>query len=191
MKEFFKKNVMVILAFALPMALIAGVAFFAYAPSLFFSPTYDFLYATCDNGASYHTYNCNEYLQKRFSVENGNLVENYVNPEVDLNNDGKSDGGETYKARIFLYNAAKNESREIKIEDIKKISLSDLLTSPEGVTVSNQYDRGADFFPIFGGSSSYGYYFIKGSSRKKINIINNDGGYYYRGNFQLIGWVLK
>ena len=192
MKEFIKKNFAILLAFILPIALIAIVALSTYLPSLFLSTDYNFVYSSCTDGTSYYSYRCDNYLQKRYSVVNNKLVVNAVDPTQDSDKDGIPDINENYTARIFLHDTKKNESREITLEEAQTLPLSDLLTSPDGVTVSSYYNRsGGGFFFIFdGGSSSYGYYLTKGKSRSKLNLINRDDRYYYRDNFQFIGWVL-
>ncbi len=192
MKEFFKKNFAIVLAFVLPIALIAIIALSTYLPSLFLSTNYNFIYSSCAEGTNYYPYYCNDYLQKRYSAVNGKLVVNAVDPAQDSDKDGIPDINENYTARIFLHDTKKNESREITLEEAQMLSLNGLLTSPDGVTVSSHYDRGGgDFFFIFGGgSSSYGYYLTKGKSRSKLNLVNRDDRYYYRDKFQFIGWVL-
>lgn len=191
MKEFFKKNFAIVLAFVLPIALIAIIALSTYLPSLFLSTNYNFIYSSCTAGTNYYPYYCNNYLQKRYSVVNGKMVVNAIDPTQDSDNDSIPDINENYTARIFLHDTKKNESREITLEEAQTLSLNGLLTSPDSVTVSSHYDRGVDFFFIFdGGSSSYGYYLTKGKSRSKLNLINRDDLYYYRDNFQFIGWVL-
>lgn len=190
MKEFFKKNFAIVLAFVLPVALVAIIALSTYLPSLFLSTNYNFVYSSCTDGTSYYPYYCNNYLQKRYSVVNGEIVVNSIDPAQDSDKDGIPDINENYTARIFLHDTKKNESREIALEEAQTLSLNGLLTSPDEVTVSSNYDRGADFFFLFDGGSSYGYYLTKGKSRSKLNLINNDDRYYYRDNFQFIGWVL-
>ena len=190
MKEFLKKNFAIVLAFVLPVALIAIIALSTYLPSLFLSTNYNFVYSSCTDGTNYYPYYCNNYLQKRYSVVNGKIVVNSMDPAQDSDKDGIPDINENYTARIFLHDTKKNESREITLEEAQALSLNGLLTSPDGVTVSSNYDRGADFFFLFNGGSSYGYYLTKGKSRSKLNLINNDDRYYYRDNFQFIGWVL-
>ncbi len=192
MKEFLKKNFAIVLAFVLPVALIAIVALSTYLPSLFFSTDYNFVYSSCTDGRNYYSYRCDNYLQKRYSVVNNKLVVNDIDSTQDSDNDGIPDINENYTARIFLHDTKKNESREITLEEAQTLSLSGLLTSPDRVTVSSYYDRsGGDFFFIFsGGSSSCGYYLTKGKSRSKLNLINRDDRYYYRDSFQFIGWVL-
>ena len=183
MKEFFKKHFVIVLAFVLPVALIIIVALSTYLPSLFLSTDYNFVYSSCTDRQCYN------YLQKRYSVVNNKLVVNDIDPAQDSDNDGIPDINENYTARIFYHDTRKNESREITLEKAQILSLNGLLTSPDGVTISSGYDRGADFFFFYGGSS-YGYYLTKGKSRSKLNLINRDSRYYYRDNFQFIGWVL-
>ncbi|OHA26913.1 MAG: hypothetical protein A3C06_02200 [Candidatus Taylorbacteria bacterium RIFCSPHIGHO2_02_FULL_46_13] len=192
MKEFLRKNFVIILAFTLPVLLIVVVALSTYLPSLFLSTDYNFVYTSCTDGRNYYPYRCDGYLQKRYIVVGNKLVVNPVDMTLDSNKDGVPDFSEKYTDRIFLHDTKKNESREITLEEAQTMTLNSLLTSPDGVTVSSYYDRnGGDFFFIFdGGSSSYGYYLTKGKSRNKINLINSTDQYYYQNNFQFIGWVL-
>lgn len=193
MKEFLKKNFAILLAFLLPIALIAIVALSTYLPSLFLSTDYNFVYTACTDGAKYHyPYRCDNYLQKRYIVAGNKLVVNPVDTTVDVDKNGVPDFNESYTDRIFLHDTKKNESREITLEEAQAMTLNSLLTSPDGVTVSSHDGReGGDFFFIFGGgSSSYGYYLTKGKSRSKINLINSADWYYGRDNFQFVGWVL-
>lgn len=190
MKEFFKKNFAIVLAFALPIALIAIIALSTYLPSFFLSTNYNFIYSSCTEGTNYYPYYCNNYLQKLYSIVNGKIVVNSIDPAQDSDKDGVPDVKENYTARIFLHDTKKNESREIALGEAQTLSLNGLLTSPDGVTVANNYDRGADFFFLFNGGSSYGFYLTKGRSKSKLNLINHDNQYYYRDNFQFIGWIL-
>ena len=34
------------------------------------------------------------------------------------------------------------------------------------------------------------YYIVKGKGKDRLNLINDTDRYYYRNNFQFIGWVL-
>lgn len=190
MKEFIKKNFAILLAFILPVALIVIVALGTYLPSRSLSTDYNFVYSSCTEGANYYPPRCDNYLQKRYSVVNGKLVVNAIDPVQDSDEDGVPDINENYTARIFLHDTKKNESREITLEEAQTLTLNGLLTSPDGVTVSSNYDRGADFFFLFDGGFSYGYYLTKGKSRSRLNLINHGDRYYYQDNFQFIGWVL-
>lgn len=192
MKEFLKKNFAILLAFLLPIILIVVVALSAYIPSLFLSTDYNFVYTACTDGRDYYSYNCGNYLQKRYLVVGDKLVVSPVDTTVDSDKNGVPDFSEKYIDRIFLHDTKKNESREITLAEAQRLTLNGLLTSPDGVTVSNHYDgSGGGFFFIFGdGRSSYGYYLTKGKSRSKINLINSTEQYYYQNNFQFVGWVL-
>ena len=192
MKDFIKKNFAILLAFLLPILLIIIVTISVYLPSLFIKTKYNFIYSSCSNGVDYYSYNnCNNYLQKRYTVSNDALTLNNVDMTQDLDKDGMPDFKGKYSDRIFLHDTEKNESREITLDEAKSLKLSGLLTSPDGISVSGDYDRvGGDFFIFGGGNSVYGYYLTKGKSRTRINLINNNDRYYYQNNFQFLGWVL-
>lgn len=183
MREFLKKNFVIVLAFILPVALIAIVALSVYLPSLFLSTNYNFVYSACTDQANNYFYQCDNYLQKRYSVVNNKLI---VNDMLDLDNDINKN----YTARLFLHDTKKNESREITVAEAQGLNLSGLLTSPDGVAVSGHYNKGSNFFLFFGSNSSYDYYLTKGKSKSKLNLINSHDRYYYRNNFQFIGWIL-
>jgi len=190
-KDFIKSNFALLLAFLLPILLIIIVAISVYFPSSSIATKYNFLYTLCTDGIYSYSYdNCHGYLQKRYTVLNNALSVNVIDVNQDLNKDGVPDFKEKYSDRIFLYDTEKKESKEISLEDAKKLKLNDLLTSPDGISISGGYDRsGGDFFIFDGGRSVYGYYLTKGKSRIKINLIHDQ--YYYQNNFQFIGWVLS
>lgn len=190
MKEFIKKNFAILLAFILPVVLIAFVALSAYVPSVFMKTDYNFVYTSCDSSNYYPYNNCDPYLKKRFSVEDNKLVEKPVDLTEGVREGTPVPVDSGYGARIFLHDTEKNVSREITLKDAQALSLDKLLTSPDGVTVSNVYDRGPDFFLFSSGSSSYGPYLTQGNSKTKLNLINQNDRYYYRNNFQFIGWTL-
>lgn len=189
MKQFLKQNFAILLAFILPLVLIAGVALSVYLPSVSLSTNYNFVYSSCFGGTDYYSYQCDRYLQGRYSVVNGKIVLNPLNPNQDSDKNGVLDINETYTARLFLHDTQKNESKEITLEEGQTLMLNGLLTSPDGVTVSSYYNNSGDFFIFGGGSSSYGYYLTKGKAKTKLELISNDR-YYYQNNFRFIGWVL-
>lgn len=197
MKEFLKKNFAIVVAFLLPILLIVIVALTTYLPSLFISTDYNFVYTSCADGGRYYNYPyyCDSYLEKRYSVRNNKLVELPVDLTIDSDKNGIPDFNGKYPGRIFLHDTEKNESREISLEEAQALTLNNLLTSPDGVTVSggHDYNREGYFFPFpfsGGGYSSYGHYLTKGKSKSKLNLINSSDRYYYENNFQFLGWVL-
>lgn len=189
--KFIKQNIVILLAFILPILLIIGVTLSVYLPSLFLSTQYNFVYTSCTDGISgYDQYNCNNYPQKRYSVINNKIVLNTIDPNLDSDNDKIPDINESYTVRIFLHDTEKNESREITFEEAQTLTLNSFLSSPDGVAVTGNYSGDSSFFIFGGSSSSYGYYLTKGNSKDKLNLINSPGQYYPRDNFQFVGWVL-
>lgn len=196
--EFFKKNFVLLLAFALPIILIAGVALSVHLSSLKPTTTYNFVYTTCTDGTNYtSSYYCDTYLQKRYSVAKNKIVVNEVASSTEINNSKEKlseavpEEERDYTARLFLHDSTTNVSREITLSEAEELSLSSLLTSPDGFTISSDYDRsgGGALFIFGGGYSSFGYYLKKGDDRKHLNLVNNNGNY-YEDNFHFIGWVL-
>ncbi|MFH1170644.1 MAG: hypothetical protein V1704_03750 [Candidatus Vogelbacteria bacterium] len=178
--NFIKKNIVVILAFMLPILLIIGLAVSVYLPGAFLSTQYDFVYATCGDGDGRYSdsYNCEKYLNQLYKVEKGKLVVQKVLE------DGRT-------SRLFLHETESNVSREITLDQAKSLELRSLLTSPDGVTVDSGYNyNDVEFFPFFGRSSRYGYYLSKGDKHRQLNLIFGDD-YYGSNNFKFIGWKEK
>ncbi|MFA6256772.1 MAG: hypothetical protein WCT29_00470 [Candidatus Paceibacterota bacterium] len=193
MKEFIKKNFAILLAFILPVLLIVVVVLVTYIPSFFVDTNYNFIYVSCGDGNNYYSYNyeCAGLARQRYSVENNRLVINPVSPQEDIDTNKITNLSATLNnARIFLHNTEKNESREITLAEAQMLTLNGLITAPDGVTISSYYQQGDYIFPFGGSSSSYGYYLTKGKGKQKLNLVNTSDRYYYRDNFEFIGWVL-
>ncbi|HRN69665.1 MAG TPA: hypothetical protein PLS49_00640 [Candidatus Woesebacteria bacterium] len=189
MNQFIKKNLTLILAFLIPILLIFVVAINAYFPFSSLKTTYNFVYATCDGYEYNYPAGCDIYAKSLYSVENNKLIVNTIDPAQDSDWDHTSDINEKYVVRLFLHSTAENESREITIDEAQQFEFSSLLTSPDGVTISNEYNSGSGLL-LFDSGSSYGQYLKKGNIRSKLNLINGDR-YYAQENFYFIGWVLK
>ena len=183
--NYMKDNLGVVLAIALPLALILGIFLTTYIPSQLVTTEYNFVYATCDDNQ--YRYQCDRYLQERYGIVGGTINQNEV--DLEMFDDKFPEENSSYTARLFVHDTVVNESREVTIEEAKSYSLNTLLTSPDGVAVENINERGGDFFLIYDGGSSRGYYLTKGSGKKKLNLIGNDGRYYYGENFRFIGWI--
>lgn len=190
MKTFIRENGVLVVAFSLPILLLVVVALSAYLPSAFLSTNYNFVYAACIDDANRWSYRCDPYLQQKYSVVDGQVVANEIDPTQDSDGDDIPDVQEGYDARLFLYDTLANETREITIEEAAGLQLNELVTSPDGVSVANQYDRGADFFLFYNGGSNYGHYLVKGNAKSKLNVITDNDRYYYGDNFEFLGWVL-
>ena len=188
--KFIKDNLIVIVAFLLPILLIIGTALTLYLPGAFLTTQYDFVYTVCDSNQQYDYYHCNGPLKRRYEVRDGKLVVNQIDPTEDLNKNNIPDFKEIGKNRFFYQDMKKNEGREITLAEAMSNTYSDLLTSPDGVSVSNGYDRNNSFL-FFDGGSSYRHYLTKGNKQRKLNLINGNYRYDYVNNFQFIGWVIS
>lgn len=179
------------MAFAIPIGFIVIVALSTYLPSLAIKTDYNFVYSLCTDGSSYYSYDyCDKQLMQRYGVADGKMVVNDL-PLGDNTANIQIERKYDFSTRIFLHNTGSNVSKEITESEAMEYTLSSLLTSPDGITVSSHYDRGSDLFIIFDGGSSYGYYLTEGRNKKKLNLINDDSRYYYRDNFHFIGWILN
>lgn len=180
--QFIRKNIVVVLAFAVPIIFVLIVAGSVYFPGRLLSTKYNFVYATCDQSTYPYkydnSYDCGTYLSKLYNVEEGKLV---------MHTPGTTT---PYNTRLFLHDIESDEGREIVFDEAKSLNLSPLITSPDGVSLSNSYDRGSDFFIFFDSGSNYGYYLTKGSKQRRLNLVNDGDRYYSNYNFRFIGWVI-
>jgi hypothetical protein len=186
MKVFIKHHWVIILAFALPISLILLIAISTYLPGFFVSTDYNFVYTTCTDHNNQRIYDCEQNQPVIYTVSAGKIVAQSKNITLDP----AEHNAYTSTTRFFLHDTTTNESHEITLTEATTLQLSELLTSPDGVTVSSHYSGGGDFFIFGGGYNSFGYYLTKGSNRSKLNLINNPDRYYYQDNFKFIGWVL-
>lgn len=188
--NFIKKNILLIISFALPIILIVAVIISARLPSFLLSTKYNFIYISCSYEMD-HYYDCGNFLDRSYTVVDGKLsaIELKQNKDQGLKNK-KLNVDEIDYPRIFLHDSLINESREITFEEAQTLQIDKLLTSPDGVTISTSCDDGAGFFIFDSGSSSFAYYLTKGKSKNKLNIINT-GPCYLKSNFKFLGWVLS
>ncbi|MDE2439283.1 MAG: hypothetical protein KGN01_07890 [Patescibacteria group bacterium] len=171
--EFIKKNITLIVGISIPVLMILFVAASIYLPGLFVQPKYNFLYVSGDD---YYYYN-----QYQYSVQNGKLVRNEITrPE-----------GQTYPpqrdVKLYVYDVAKNESKEISFAEAQNLNLDSSNVSPDGFEVTYG-SRGDGFFPFFFYSGTdYNNRYLKGHNvSKKLNL-QLSGSYY--NNFRFIGWI--
>ena len=189
MAEVKKNQLLIVVAFLLPMIFLGVVLTVSVIPSATLTTDYDFLYATCSDGSGPYNYNCRSYLANRYSVRNGRLVEQPVPAELDSDQDSIPDVLENYRTRLFIHDTQTNQSREINQQDAERLQLLDLLTSPDGVAVEWDRSGGDDFFFIFGSRSNYGYYLTKGNAKQRLELINDANRYYYGNDLHFLGWL--
>lgn len=190
MNSFLQKNWPVVAAFALPLLLVFGIVASVYVPSLFITTQYSFVYAVCD----YNTYECLEYVDDYYRIENGKLTkhtlpesstETYRNETIRRYND-------RFPARLFMYSPLTNTSTELTDDMISTLTMSDALTSPDNIRVDCSYNYGGgDFFFIFDTHrSEYACYLQDGVRQKKVVLETPLSSYYYNNGIQFIGWIL-
>lgn len=190
MEEPKNKPILIGIAFLLPLVFVAIAFFSSYIPSISLSTDFNFVYATCSERASPNYYNCNNFLNARYNVENGIVQELPIPPEHDSDNDDIPDIDENYRIRLFVHDTELDESREVTLEEAQQLNIRDLITSPDNVALEWEYSRRNGLF-FFRGSSDYGYYLTKGNARKRMNLINDGGRYYYRNDFEFLGWIVE
>lgn len=177
--QFIKKNITLVVGISIPILMILFVAGSIYVPGLFVQPKFNFLYVSGDE----HYYN-----QSQYSVQNEKLVRSQIQ------NGGLR--GKPYnqiyppprEVKLYIYDVAKNESKEISFEEAKNLKLDSNNLSPDGFEVTYG-SRGDGFFPFFFLSErDYNTRYLKGHNvSKKLNLALNSGSYY--NNFRFIGWI--
>lgn len=188
MKNIFNKNLSLILIFLFPALFIIVAGLVIYLPSSRLKSEYSFIYANCMNPDVYYTgYQCREYISIAFPVVDGKITQNPSAPSIDLDKDGKSDFGRNLDVRFFVYDWNQDSSRQITTEEALSLKVSNLLMSPDGITLMYGYGTGGGF--LFGSNYPAGYYAIKGKYKKKLNIFSGMRDYYGE-EVKFIGWSL-
>jgi hypothetical protein len=155
------KNTSLVIALALPVALVVVLAAFLYLPRLWVQPQHNFIYST-----SYDLYR----------VENNRVVK-------------KPDSNSSYYSYmnnvggIYLYDVQTQTSRELSLAEAQGYSLSSDQTSPDGFIMEEDYGSGGLLGEIFGGGGYSNYHYLrKGNVTVKLNISTNN-------YVTFIGWV--
>src|SRR3990167_7408846 len=163
-----KEKLPLAVGIGLPLLLIVFVAVFAYLPSLFVQPKYNFVYATG---------NLYDY---EIRVINGKLS---LNPQTYRNISGTQYQYSLREPSLFLYNVLEEKSTEVTLSQAQTYNLDPSSKSPDGFTVGSADSDGVSFFPFFyGGRYDRGQYLTgKGLSQKVTD--NYD--------FKFIGWIMS
>lgn len=163
-----RKNIALLLGFALPLLMIAVVAAILYIPGKLHKPTYNFLYTSGDN----------YYSNESYVVRNGKLMKisgtNYVDPE------------RAAVAQLYIHDVTTNKSKPISYEEAQLISLDSNEESPDGYTVRDG-NEGRSYFPFFGGPYTNDVFLTGHNSSRKLAVrkINN------YDSVSFIGWIIK
>ena len=190
MRNFLRKNWALLTAFALPVGFVGMILTSTYIQSRLVSTNYDFVYFQCDMPRGYYSDRCLVFLDERFTIENGKIL---VNEVIDENEEDErnSDLYKISNARIFLHDTESNKSQEITIDQVEGLKVSELLTSPDGVTFSAEYHRSSGVFIFSSGDTSHRFHLKDGRNQRKMYLEGEDDQYYYGNNFKFGGWVLE
>jgi hypothetical protein len=169
-----KPNWSLIIALALPILMMIGVALSIYVPSLFQTYHGQFLYSVQEIGSW--------GIGRGFVVVNGKIQ---PQPAVVSAHTVYSS---TTTARLYVHDLATNESRDISLEEAQRLNLDPSPRSPEGVEIDygSQTDGVFPFFMI--SRDDYSAVYAKGErASRKLNVRIKPGGYY--NQFQFQGWI--
>jgi len=174
--EIIKKNITLVIGMSIPILMILFVAGSIYLPGLFINPHFNFLYVS---GNDFYYYN-NGY---QYSVQNDKLIKNEIRQ---LEN--KNYNPPRVESKLYIYDVAKNEAKEISFTEAQNLNLDSSVKSPDDFEVVYG-SRDSGFFPFFwGGGTDYNARYLSGHNvSKKLNLQLNGSSYY--NNFRFIGWI--
>jgi hypothetical protein len=181
--EILKKNILVIIAVALPLVFIAGAVISTSLPQKPLTQ-YDFVYAVCEDSNDGRMYTKNECPAKLFEVKDRTLQ---VHDEKVTYRSNRYEV--YYQYRLFLHDTLKDENREVTVEEAQNMRLLSKLDSPDGVIVESDYDNfEGDLF--FRNSSQRRTYLTNGKKRQVIHVAG-EVDYSSYDQSQFVGWVAK
>jgi len=172
-----KKNTTLIIGISIPILMILFVAGSIYLPGLFIKPQVDFLYVNGDD--NYYYYNSGY----QYTVVNDKITKNDVKQPAD-----PSLKPPQVEQKLYIYDVTENVSREISLEEAKKLDLNSNTISPDGfeVVYGSRNDGGFPFF--WGGGTDYNARYLKGHNvSRKVNLPMTGSPYYSGMHF--IGWI--
>lgn len=174
-----KQHWVLLIAFALPLLLIGGLSLSVYWPQWQLDPEYDFVYTNCSSFDRFTETNCEDYLGKRFTIDDDGTIQDTATSTEDAR-----------QIRFFRHDTDENRSVEIPYEEVAALTLSPLLTAPDGINIDSGYQHGTNFF-IFGSGGEYGHYLTEGDTKVRLDLLQDFDRYSYRGEFYFIGWILS
>ncbi|MGE3920481.1 MAG: hypothetical protein AB7F64_06010 [Gammaproteobacteria bacterium] len=165
-----RKNITLIIGFAIPFALLLFVIIMTYFPSKLIAPQYDFLYVT---GGNY-------YYPARYNVIDHRLT---FNEQALPANQPKP------KEQLYWFHVKKNQAEVISFQEAQNLLLDSAPISPDGFTIT--YGAKSNFvFPLFLFNTDVNAYLYlqKGSFSKRLNVIRSKN---YYNNFHFLGWIIN
>ncbi len=169
--RYIKQNILLILGFALPAAVLLAIGLMAILPSFFVRPTVNFAYVVSDNS----------YGPLMYRVEAEKLIQTQDTP-IDSSYIPYRD------TRFFIHDTKNNTNKEISFTELQNIALSSSTISPDGFTFEQGTRGGGGVFPFWYGDSSGrdSYYLVGNGIRHKLQL---ELGVNQYSAPQFLGWV--
>ena len=169
-----KPNISLIIGLAIPVAMIVLIAAGIYLPRLFTTvdpARFDYLYVV----GPQDPYNLPVVRNGRLVQEQRPIPKHYTPREDD--------------PHFFIHEVGSNKSREITFEKAQELQLDSSAASPDGYTLER--GRRGSWFPFDYGYDYSKQYLVKDHYAKEQNLELDRSGYYYYGNFRLLGWIMS
>lgn len=158
-----------IIAIAIPIALIVVVGLGTWVPSLFLETEYDFVYQ--------HSQDYSYSPTMRYEVQDHHLV---------LLPSKKNKDAEQPKD-FFRYDSSEDKIFPLSLEDVQQLNFISSTTSPDGYEIStNNYRSGGIMTEVLFNRPTRSVRLQKGSARKRLKIGSNNRNLY---RFRFVGWV--
>ena len=189
-----QRNLPVILAISLPVALVLFVALLAFIPNLGPKPEYDFLYtktqartmltpnAGCEVYANYYSIDQNQLTEKPFDIS---VFESRDTTDPCY---GHTSVVQKDAPQLFIYKIKEDKSEQISFNDAQKLTLQGTLSSPDGFEVQKRIINNGGILDIFGARNEGGVYTSRKNSYIKLNFPEQESSY-YDNDFSFISWV--
>ncbi len=166
--------------------MVIGIALAIIIPSRSINPQTDFIYALGQYPTAVQI-ETGQQVQHAYTIKNNTLIESTL-PISQKPNTVPYPYENSGIPRFYIHHTATDTNNELSFDDVKKLSLSDDITSPDGFTMTYGTSSGGMFPFYFEGEGDRATaYMSKGTGSKKITVIA-------KGNtlpFSFVGWVIK
>jgi hypothetical protein len=193
MKEFIRKNLMIVVSIALPLLVILFFALASIIPGIFATPPeYDLLLSLHDRAtpkASQLKYDFvirNGRLKVELSKKDANHYEG--NPRLFLY---QHESGETKEISLQIPQDPGDltESKEIPVPEFADNKISDTLRAPDGYEFRGRSSGGGVMTELFGGRRNRTDVTIaNGGAIIRVRLPTSD---YWYNNVRFVGWVVE
>ena len=164
----------IVAALALPLLLVAGLAFYAKITQSQLVSDYDFVYATCaERTLESRYFSCKNYFHEYFSVY-----------EQVLTWHGTSTTPEY--VRFYKYDTHTDQNTELTFSELQNVPLLDEEVSPDDYRVEHRYGGGN--FIVGSYDRNYHHYLTKDKVRRPLDL-KDDKDTHYANNLHFIGWI--